>query len=691
MYRTGDLVRSLPESVVDFIGRADAQVKVRGHRIEPGEVEAALLGRPEVAQAAVVVHQTGPDDKRLVAYVRPRGALESAGIRASLRRTLPPHLVPDAVIPLDALPLNAHGKVDRALLADRPLPDGPTNAAAGDDEPRNRVAALWSALGLPPVEQGAAFLDAGANSLQITRFTYLLRREFGVGLPIRTVFDAGSLGAVADLVSAARRGDPGSGPRPPEAGPRRTERRPDPLPLSPGQARLWHLNQLDPGPAYHVPLLIPVDGPVDPDGLRAALSALVERHESLRTIFPVLDGEPVQHVLAPGDCPFALRTQRVEPDGIDVAVREAVAEPFDLTRQAPLRAWLLRGRSDLAGSVLVLVVHHIACDGWSVGPLARDLAAAYRAVLAGRAEAPREAPAQYADFTVWQDRAFGAGADPTGPAADQLAFWEKTLADLPAELPGLYDRPRTPGARMGGGSGSVGAFWPAALHRELVALARGNGATLFMVLQAGVAAVLAESAAATDLPLGTVTAGRSDPRWEEAIGFFVNSLTLRTDTSGDPSFAGLLDRVRSTVLAAFEHQDVPFERVVERLNPPRSLGRNPLFQTVVVLQNIPWPTVDLGVRPAHVIVPHNGAVKFDLLLEFWERRDPAGELFGLTCDAEYDPRLYDRGTVVGVLGRLRRFLTAAAGDPGLSLSRLLAASFATPTAHPARTERNPAP
>ncbi|MEV0991675.1 amino acid adenylation domain-containing protein [Streptomyces sp. NPDC049949] len=674
MYRTGDQVRRLEGGALEFLGRLDGQVKVRGHRIEPGEIESALVSRPEVARACVVAHGEKAEEKRLVGYVVAESSCGPEELRGHLRRVLPAHLVPDRIIVLDALPLTVNGKTDRSALAARPLPGRRVDPRGDlDDAQEHDVAALWASLNLPPLGVHDEFLAGGVSSLDLARFTYRLRRVRESGLSLADVFAARSLAGVAGLLRSSAKSQSADQFAPVEAG----RPRPEPLRLSSGQFGLWHLTQFsETTAAYHVPLLIPMRTEVDPTALGAALRALVARHESLRTVFPIADGEPSQKVLGADAAHPPVRTWDIHPDELDVVVRRLASEPFDLSGDLPLRAEILRAGP--SQSVVLLVVHHIACDGWSIAPLCRDLASAYRDAAQGRLPTLAGLPAQYADHSLWQEAIFTSGRDGAGPAARQREFWACTLAELPTELHGLTDRPRE-ASNVGG---AVSAVWEPPLHKALCAIAGAHRVTLFMVLQAGLAAVLTHRSQSTDIPLGTVVAGRSDPVLEDLAGYFVNSLTLRTDTSGDPRFAQLLDRVRSSTLLAFDHQDLPFEKVVEVVRPQREFGRNPLFQTALVLQNTPWPTTDLNGVPTAVLVPPNGTSKFDLYLEFRERRDADGTCGGLECRAEFNAQLYDKASVADLLTQLEQLVSTAARDPSLKISELPAPDAKEPTHMP---------
>ncbi|MFC9435206.1 amino acid adenylation domain-containing protein [Nocardia sp. NPDC057030] len=535
-----------------------------------------------------------------------------------------------------------------------------------------RLAELWNGI----IDQSESDVDSdllasGANSLDICRFAYEIRRELGIAVSARAVYDAASLARLAQSLTSTVddrnvRSAQAFTPIP----------RPDPLPLSSGQSALWYLGRQDPASsAYHVPLTIRVHAALDEKALEAAVGDCVMRHKSLRTVYPVIGARPCQ-VVVPADefrVPFEVRS--VSPEQCRAVVAAESARPFDLRTQIPVRATLFR--TGATESTLLVVVHHISFDGWSVGPFCRDLADAYAARVGGRS--PNSAPLsiEYADYAVWQRHTYDRADENSDTAAEQIRFWTDTLADLPTELPGLADRPR-PNAPLGR-AGVVHDAWPAELHTRLSKAAQTHRATLFMILAAALAEVFAQRGAGTDIPLGTATAGRLDHRFDDVVGYFVNPVTLRVDTSGQPDFPELLARVRSVALAAFDNHDVPFERVVEAVGQPRALGRNPLFQTGLVVQSMPWPVVELAGVSAEVSVPSTGWAKFDLYFEFWEQHGPAGEPNGLTCSVEYSSDRFDPETVRELLDQLRDVLARATGHgdapalpkpAGASLARL---------------------
>ncbi|MET9928564.1 MULTISPECIES: amino acid adenylation domain-containing protein, partial [unclassified Streptomyces] len=560
MYRTGDVVRWNADAQLEFMGRVDDQVKVRGFRVEPGEVEEALRRLPAVAQTVVLpsAHPTG--DTRLVAYVVPAAGAEvtPASLRAELAAVLPEYLVPSAVVVLDALPLTPNGKVDRAALP-TPAYDGTGTSRAPRTRTEEVLCGLFAdVLGVSSVGVEDSFFDLGGHSLLATRLVSRVRRVLGVELPLRVLFEAPT---VAELVRRLGRG---------EVRPALVAReRPELLPLSFAQQRLWFMHKLEGTSAtYNMPLALRLTGDLDRAALETAINDLVTRHEPLRTVFSETAGRPFQRVLPADRAHLTLHTSTVDRDRLDDELRTAARYPFDLAAEIPVKAWLFPVEDDPAATVLLLVLHHIAGDGWSAGPLARDLVAAYAARAGGRAPEWSVLPVQYADYTMWQHEVLGEVGDAGSAMETQLGYWSERLAGLPDEVTVPGDRPRPLSASYDGGvvPFEVGAD----LHAGLRELARTADATLFMVLQAGLAALLGRLGAGSDVVVGSPVAGRTDEGLDRLVGLFVNTLVVRTDVSGDPSFEVLLGRVREACLEAYAHQDVPFELVVERLNPVRS-------------------------------------------------------------------------------------------------------------------------
>ncbi|MFD6554877.1 amino acid adenylation domain-containing protein, partial [Streptomyces sp. NPDC058398] len=639
MYRTGDLVRRRADGTLAFLGRADDQVKLRGFRVEPGEIESATTAHPSVAAAAVVVREDTPGIRRLVAYVVPAtpDGTDPATLRAHLAAALPEHMIPAAFVPLATLPRTISGKLDPTAL---PAPD--TTAAPGGRLPRTAREELLcqqfaAVLGVDRVGIDDDFFALGGHSLLAMRLVSRVRAALDAELPPRAVFDAPTVARLAALLDGTR-----TAARPALTADRA---RPERLPLSSAQRRLWLLHQVDgPTPAYNLPVAWRLTGALDRAALEAALDDLVARHATLRTVFPAgPDGLPHQHVLEPEQARTTLRT---EPVG---RLAEAAAHRFDLAVEPPLRVTLCETGPD--EHILLLLLHHIATDEWSDRPLLADLGTAYAARTAGHAPDWAPLPATYADYTLWQEEVLSADGDAL------LAHWTERLAGLPEELTLPTDRPRPRESAHAGGT--VGFTLPPALERTLRELARAEGATLFMVAQAAVAALLHRLGAGDDIPLGAPVSGRGDEGLENLVGFFVNSLVLRTDLSGAPGFTELLHRVRETDLAAYDHQDLPFERLVEALNPERSLARHPLFQVMVVHLGEPGGALDLSGLTARREPVGSPSAKFDLSFDFVEQ----GEGAGIQGWIEYSADLFDHGTVERIAHRLVRLLEQVAADP----------------------------
>ncbi|MFF7117171.1 amino acid adenylation domain-containing protein [Streptomyces albogriseolus] len=673
MYRSGDLARRRPDGTLDYLGRADAQIQLRGFRVEPGEIEAVLAAHPGVARAAVVPRHAGSGALHLVAYTVPSGDAPAspADLRAHAAAHLPEHMVPAACVPVDALPLTANGKLDIQAL-----PDPDFTAAASGTRPTTPEQALVCALfedvlRLPRESVGvdAGFFDLGGDSLLATRLLARLRHETGAEIPIAALFETPTPAALARRL-AVRAQDALPRPVLGEAA------RPGRVPLSFAQERMWFLNRLDEGAAtYHIPLLVPVGPDLDAEALDAALGDLADRHENLRTVIAEHDGVPYQRILAPGELRPVLR--RIDCPAAETAahVTAALRRRFDLTAESPLAAWLLGTGTE---RVLLFVLHHAAADGWSLGPFAADLSAAYASRRAGRAPDWAPPAVQYADYALWQRALLAPGPDGPGRLDRLTAHWRTALDGLPEEctLPG--DRPR-PTAPRGGGAHVELAVDPA-LHRALLRLADREGASLFMVLHAAVSALLTRCGAGEDIVLGTPVAGRTEPGLDPLIGLITNTLVLRADTSGDPAFQDLLARLRTADLAALDHQDLPFDRLVEDLNPPRTPGRHPVFQVMLALQNNRPALLELdGVR-TELRPTATGTAKFDLFVDVLEHHGPEGTPDGLTLHVEYATDLYDAGTAEAFARALHDVLSTVSADPATRLGDL-----------PALPGRSPAP
>ncbi|MGD1257656.1 amino acid adenylation domain-containing protein, partial [Mycobacterium seoulense] len=651
MYRTGDLVRWNADGQLRYVRRADDQVKIRGHRIELGEVHAALTSFDGVEQAAVIAREG-----RLVGYVT--GAVDPAAIRAALAERLPAYMVPAAVLELDAIPLTLNGKLDKRAL---PTPEyHDTESYRAPATPVEGILAEIYArvLGLTRVGVEESFFDLGGDSLAAMRLVAAVNAGLDAHLSVRAVFEAPTIRGLAPLL-----GSGGGGPTRVVAG-----ARPAVLPLSFAQSRLWFIDQLHgPSPVYNMAAALRLRGDLDTDALGAALADVAARHESLRTVFVAAEGTPRQVVVPP---------ERAEIDVVDAtgwsparlseAVEAVAAHPFDLATEIPLRARLFRVAPD--DHVLVAVVHHIAADGWSLTPLVRDLGVAYAGRCAGRAPGWAPLPVQYADYTLWQRAQLGDLDDPDSPIAGQLRYWQDALAGMPERLDLPTDRPYPAVADYRGAS--VGVEWPAQLQDRVREVARAHNATSFMVIQAALAVLLAKLAASSDVAVGFPIAGRSDPALDEVVGFFVNTLVLRVDLAGNPTVAELLAQVRRRSLAAYEHQDVPFEVLVERLNPTRSLGHHPLVQVMLAWQNNEPADLALGDLQVTPLPVDTRTARTDLLFSLAERWTGDGRPAGIGGAVEFRTDVFDTATVATLVARLERVMAAMTTDPARRLSTI---------------------
>ncbi len=653
IYRTGDLGRYRPDGEVDFAGRRDAQVKVRGFRVELGEIEAALREHGGVRDAVAALSEATPGDRRLAAFVVPAnpGGVNWAELKEFLRARLPEHSVPSAWATIEAVPLTPNGKVDRRRLPAPTL----TRLLGAENNPRTPteelLADVWSAvLGVPRIGRDDAFFDLGGHSLLATQVLSRVRERLGVALPVRALFEAPTLAALAARVDEARRG--AKMPQPPLS-PLPSDQ---PFPLSFGQQRLWFLHELEPASAaYNLAGALELRGDLSTEALEGALSAIVARHEALRTAFGREDGEPVQRVLPPE--PVCIR--RVEPaeggESLDALMAEEVTRPFDLAAGGVLRSTVYRvGEREW---VLLLVAHHIASDGWSMGVFTRELSTFYEAIVEGRDLTVAPLPVQYRDYAVWQRRWLQGDV-----LEEQVMHWRSRLEGAPRVLELPADRPRPPMETHHGAR--VSFTLPRSLSMDVAALGRRHGATLYMTLLAAFDVLLSRHAGQEDLLVGSPVANRSRAEIESLIGFFVNTLVLRGDLRGDPTFEELLARVREDCLDAYAHQDLPFEKLVEELRPERDLSRNPVVQVMFALQNVPASDVHLkgvSIRSRDV---SRGAAQVDLALFLRETSE------GLAGTFEYATDLFERTSIVRLVDRFRTLLEGIVADSGRRVSEL---------------------
>ncbi|HZF11551.1 MAG TPA: MupA/Atu3671 family FMN-dependent luciferase-like monooxygenase [Thermoanaerobaculia bacterium] len=678
LYHTGDLARRRPDGELEFLGRTDQQVKVRGVRIEPGEIEAVLCSHSGVREAAVLARRSAAGDTRLVAYAvaeesEAGQAPAPSALRAFLAARLPEVMVPATVHLLAALPLTPNGKTDRRALALSAVANEPSlDLAAGAPgqapgppagTPEEELLAVLFAQLLEVDEVGVddSFFALGGHSLLATQLLSRIRETFAVELPLRALFEAPTVARLAPQVVAARAGGPTrvGPPIQPAAAPGRTD-----LPLSFAQDRLWFLEQLEPGRAiYNDSLALRMTGRLDRGVLAASLRELVRRHETLRTTFPTVEGRPVQ-VISPGrnpDLPLldlsALPAERRERAVKQLIAREA-ARTIDLARGPLVRTPLVRLQAGEGEEhVLLLLLHHVVSDGWSLEVLVRELAATYRALLAGEPSLLPEPVIQYADYALWQ-REWLRGA----ALSVQLAYWRERLAGASTVLDLPTDRPRSAVRRGRGGRryAGLGARAIAGLGR----FTRQEGVTLFMALLAGFESLLSRLTGQTDVLVGSPIAGRVRAETEGLIGPFVNMLVLRGDLAGNPSFATLARRLRETALAAYAHQDLPFERLVEVLEPERNMSHTPLFQIAFALQEPRLRNLDFPGLAVALFEVESEAAKFDLTLSLTRY----GEM--VVGWLEYDRDLFDRSTADRLLGHFTSMTERAVESPAEPISTL---------------------
>jgi amino acid adenylation domain-containing protein len=671
LYMTGDRVRYLPDGQIEFLGRLDEQVKVRGYRIELGEIEAALIEHDEVRETIVIAREDAPGEKRLVAYVVPRAEEANNPLRGTLMRQLIPSLrraleerLPDYMIPssfvlLDALPLTRNGKIDRRAL---PAPDD-ARPSAGDDflEPRTPIEELltriWAeVLRVERVGVGDDFFALGGHSLLVTRMVSRVRESFGVELPVRTLFEAPTIRELAGHIEAALRDQTGALTPPIVAVAREGN-----LPLSFAQQRLWFLHELEPTSSfYNVPVAVRLKGHLERHAIERTLHEIVRRHEALRTSFPTVDGQPVQFISQA----FELRLPLIDLSTLPEDEREREAQrlateearqPFDLATGPLMRATLVRLSAE--DHMLLVTMHHIVSDGWSMGVLVHEVAALYKSYAEGEPSTLEELPVQYADFAVWQRRWLAGEVFET-----HLRYWKQQLG---GELPVLNlptDKPRPEVQSFHGASRSLQL--PLKIVEALNALCKREGVTLFMLLLAAFKVLLHRYTEQSDIAIGSPIANRNRVELEGLIGFFVNTLVMRTVLSGNPTFRELVKRVRAVALEAYAHQDMPFEQLVEQLQPERTMSRNPLFQVMFQMENTPKEELPLpGLRLSPVEVGRV-TTQFDLSFDVMENEA------GLIAVAEYSTDLFNDATIGAMLRRWQILLEGIIAHPDARISEL---------------------
>jgi amino acid adenylation domain-containing protein len=649
MYRTGDVCRWLPDGTLAYLGRNDDQVKIRGYRIELGEVESRLSQLPGVRESVVQAQEEGTGQKRLVAYVVLDGTTVTA-VREGLGRVLPGYMVPTAYVELAGLPLTPNGKVDRRSL---PAPGAVMRDAyvAPRTEVERRLSEIWSqVLRVGRVGAEDHFFELGGHSLLATRVASEIGKAFGKPVTLRALFDHPRLCDLASHVQGLLYVGHTAIP---------VVSREDGLPLSFAQHRLWFLDRLEGGSAqYNVPVALRLRGALNEEALQSALDGIVERHEVLRTAYAEVDDEAVQVVHPAARVPIV----RIDLGAGAEATREArlrsligaeASTVFDLSRSCPLRCTLvLLGEAEYA---LLFTMHHIASDAWSMGVLVNEFVALYTARAQGVAVDLPVLPVQYADYAVWQRRRL------VGDALEaQLDYWRVQLSGLPTVHALPLDHPRPAEQRFEGGR--VERQLGVEVLSGVQALARSQDASVFMVLQSAFAVLLSRWSGETDIVIGTPVAGRLHPDLSGLIGFFVNTLVLRTDVSGDPTFEALVVRVRDTTLSAYEHQEVPFELLVEELKPARSLSHTPLFQVVLTLQNNEQSELVLPGLSIERMATEDQQVKFDIQLSVLESER------GLSLLWTYSKHLFEGSSIERMADEFGRCLTGLVAQPQTILS-----------------------
>jgi amino acid adenylation domain-containing protein len=629
----------------------DGRVKVRGPRTDWKDVQDALAALDGVDRAVVISREDRRGNKRLVGYLM--GSADPIAVRAQLAERLPPYMVPEAIIVVDAMPLHGNGELDVHALPAPEIQDDPHR------EIEQTLAGIFAeVLGVVNVGVDDSFFDLGGDSLAAMRVVAAVNTTLDTQLPLGSLFNAPT---VSELASRIGRDSGG-------ATPLAARDRPPVVPLSFAQSRLWFIGQLrGPSPVYNRAVALRLSGKLEADALGAALADVVDRHESLRTVFSAVEGVPQQLVLPSEVAEFGWKV--VDATGwstarLDEAVQEVVQYNFDLATEIPLRARVFKIADD--EHMLLVVVHHIAGDGWSIGVLAADISSAYASRCAGDTPDWAQLPVQYADYTLWQRECLGDLADSDSRLAGQLRFWEDALAGMPQRLELPTDRPYPPVADHRGAS--VDVDWPVELQERVREVAREYNATNFMVVQAALAVLLSRLSANPDVAVGFPIAGRGDPALDGLVGFFVNTLILRVDVSGDPDFATTLAQVRERSLAAYEHQDVPFEALVERLDPPRSLTHHPLIQVMLAWQStgpVKLTVVDLEVT-SMPIETHTAAM--DLAFFLGERFTDAGEPAGIGGRVEFRTDVFDAPRIETLVDQLKRVLMAVTAAPTASMS-----------------------
>ncbi|VAZ86277.1 Dimodular nonribosomal peptide synthase [Mycobacterium persicum] len=657
MYRTGDLACWGADGQLHYKGRSDEQVKIRGYRIEPAEIATVLAQSPGVEHAVVIAREDRVGEKRLVGYIT--GAADPNVVRAGLKDRLPHYMVPAAIVTLGQLPVTVNGKLDVAAL---PIPDYTADRYQAPTTPvAEIVAGIYAGvLGMERVGADQSFFDLGGDSLLAMRVVAAVNTTVGADLSVRVLFDAPT---VAELTPHIRAGSAASLPLV-------AVERPEKVPLSLAQHRMWTVIQSQgPSAVFNIPWVSELHGPLNAEALRQALADVVSRHEPLRTVYPAVDGIPHQVVLPVEHarlCWEVVDATAWTPDRLRDVVAAQARHHFDIAAEMPLRTRLYRVADDQ--HVLVLVLHHIAADGWSLAPLTADLGLAYRSRCAGQIPSWEPLPIQYIDFALWQRAYLGDPQDPDSRIAADLRYWAKALAGMP---PPLDLSPGHPGATSHDNRGdTVAVQWPAALHRQITQVAREHRATSFMVVQAGLTALLALLTGRDDIVMGIVVAGRGHPRLDDLVGIFVNIMLLRTEVTGDLDFAHLLDQVRTRGLEAFDHQDMPYGVLVERINAARSAPAGGLTHVVLAWQNNKPAELVLGELDVTPVSVHTKTARMNFLLSLTEQFTDTGEPAGISGVVEYRTAAFSPAVIETVIEQLEMLLTLVTAHPQRPLSSI---------------------
>ncbi|MFE7802167.1 amino acid adenylation domain-containing protein, partial [Nocardia sp. NPDC057440] len=661
MYRTGDVVRWTADGTIQHLGRSDFQVKIRGLRIELGEIDATLAAHQTVGFATTIGHHNDSGAESLVSYVlaAPDNSIDTEILTEYLTSRLPSYMVPASIMVLDRIPLTPVGKLDRNALPNPLFTDNKPFRAPQTPIERTIARSFADVLKTDTVGLDDSFFALGGDSVVATRVAARLGAALDTEIPVRLLFEAPTVAALATRIE--RHSGTGRQRPPLIAGPR-----PELVPLAPAQQRMWFFNQYDTSSgAYNVPIAIRLRGELSVDALRSAVVDVLRRHESLRTRYPDHDGMLIQLIEPADEVEPELALVSVPPSQLDAAVTEFVTEGFDVSTRAPVRARLFRAAgSEEPEYVLAVVVHHIAADGFSMSPLARDVTAAYTTRIRGELPSWTPLPVQYADYALWQRATLGSPDDPESLCAQQIRYWAATLDGVAEELRLPTDRPRPVVASNRGAT--IDYTFDAQLMRTLESFAQQHSSSLFMAIHSTLAVLLARLSGTTDIPIGTPIAGRGAAELDDVIGMFVNTLVLRTDIDLDESFTDLLDRIRQVDLEAFGHADVPFEQLVDQLAPHRSQSRHPLFQVMLAFQNLEQVKLELPGLEVSVVELPNEVSRFDLQVMLSDNHD-SGEM---AVAVTYATDLFDAATIDSLMHRWIRILESVATDPTIAVGAI---------------------